>query len=174
MNFMRLKKYATLGLLLVIFTAVVQAADQVSINVTGKVIASPCQIKGDSLNKTVDLGKSIMSGNLHNAGSSTTWVNFSLNLINCPRGTTQATMTMHGPSDINNPADMYVNSGTATNIAVQLQTQQGDPLGDGKFITGNVLNNALSYNLRARAYSHNGNVEPGTIEAVVTATFVYQ
>ncbi|WP_336220216.1 fimbrial protein [Citrobacter amalonaticus] len=150
------------------------AADPVTLYIMGNVVASPCQISSDSVTKSVDLGQNLQASDLSTAGSSTAWVNFNINLTSCPAGTTKATMTMHGSADTNNPADMYASTGTANNIAVQLQSQAGDLLGDGKSITGNIANNAYSYALRARAYTKNGGVTPGTIISTVTATFVYQ
>lgn len=150
------------------------AADPVTLTITGNIIASPCEVKSDSVNKTIDLGQNIQASDLSAAASSTSWVNFDINLEKCPAGTTSATMTMHGTQNTTNPEDMYKNTGTATNVAVQLQSQAGDQLGDGKSITGTIASNAYTYKLKARAYSASGGATPGTIAAVVTATFVYQ
>ena len=151
-----------------------KAADPVTLTVTGNIVASPCQVSSDSIKKAVDLGQAIQASDLLAAGSSTTWVPFTINLSSCPAGTVAAIMTLHGTADTNNPQDMYVNTGTAINVAVQLQSQAGDQLGDGKSIKANVVSNAVTYSLRARAYTQNGAVTPGTIKSEVTATFVYQ
>lgn len=160
------------GGLLVDFSS--QAEDLVALNVTGEIIASPCQIASDSVTKSVNLGDNLQSANLQTAPSATPWVPFTLELVSCPQGTRSATVTMHGNADSVYPEDRYLNSGTANNIAVQVQSQAGDPLGDGKSLTGNIVSGAYTYNLRARAYSQNGHVTSGTISAVVTATFTYQ
>lgn len=152
----------------------VQAADPVTLNITGNVVASPCQVSSDSISKAIDLGQNIQSASLQTAGATTSWVNFDINLTACPAGTTVAIMTMHGTADSNNPADMYQSTGTATSLAVQLQSQAGDPLGNSKTLSGTIASNAYTYKLRARAYTQNGGVLPGTINSVVTATFVYQ
>lgn len=152
----------------------VNAADPVTLNITGNVIASPCQVSSDSITKSVDLGQNIQAASLQAAGSATNWVNFDINLNSCPAGTTVAIMTMHGTADLANPADMYRNTGTATNLAVQLQSQAGDQLGNTKTISGNIASNAYTYKLRARAYTQNGGAMPGSIASVVTATFEYQ
>ncbi|WP_421512493.1 fimbrial protein (plasmid) [Enterobacter sp. JS8-1] len=151
-----------------------QAGDPVTLNITGNVVASPCQVSSDSITKSVDLGQNIQASSLQTAGSATNWVNFDINLNSCPAGTTKAIMTMHGTADLFNPADMYRNTGTATNLAVQVQSQAGDQLGDTKTISGTIASNAYTYNLRARAYTQNGSVMPGSISSVVTATFEYQ
>ncbi|HHZ8844254.1 fimbrial protein [Enterobacter mori] len=152
----------------------VNAADPVTLNITGNVIASPCQVSSDSITKSVDLGQNIQAASLQSAGSATSWVNFDINLSSCPAGTTVAIMTMHGTADLANPGDMYRNTGTATNLAVQLQSQAGDQLGNTKTISGTIASNAYTYKLRARAYTQNGGVMPGSITSVVTATFEYQ
>lgn len=149
------------------------AADPVTLNITGNIVASPCQVSSDSITKSVDLGQSIQAAGLQTSGSSTTWTNFTINLTACPAGTTKAIMTMHGTADSNSPNDMYQSTGTAQNVSVQLQSQAADQLGDGKSITGTIASNAYSYQLRARAYTQNGAVTPGTIISTVTATFVY-
>lgn len=161
-----------MGIAMATFCA--NSADPVTLNITGNIVASPCQVSSDSITKSVDLGQNIQASDLQVAGSSTTWVPFTINLNSCPAGTTVAIMTMHGTPDTNNPLDMYANTGTATNVSVQLQSQAGDQLGNSKTLKGNVSSSAVSYPLRARAYTQNGAVTPGTISTVVTATFVYQ
>ncbi|EJK8936058.1 fimbrial protein [Enterobacter hormaechei] len=151
-----------------------QAGDPVTLNITGNVIASPCQVSSDSITKSVDLGQNIQASSLQTAGAATDWVNFDINLNSCPAGTTKAIMTMHGTADLNNPADMYRNTGTATNLAVQVQSQAGEQLGNTKTISGTIASNAYTYKHRARAYTQNGGVMPGSISSVVTATFEYQ
>lgn len=163
---------STLGLMVASLNAF--AGDPVTLNITGNVIASPCQVSSDSITKAVDLGQTIQASSLQIAGAATNWVNFDINLSSCPAGTTNAIMTMHGTADLSNPGDMYRNTGSATNLAVQLQSQAGDALGDTKTLSGAVANNAVTYKLRARAYTQNGGVMPGSINSVVTATFEYQ
>lgn len=80
-----------------------QAGDPVTLNITGNVIASPCQVSSDSITKSVDLGQNIQASSLQTAGSATEWVNFDINLNSCPAGTTKAIMTMHGTADPANP-----------------------------------------------------------------------
>lgn len=170
---MKLNTLASLCLLITCASAHA-APDPVTLNITGNIVASPCQISSDSVTKAIDLGQNIQASTLQAAGNYTNWVNFSINLTACPAGTTKAIMTMHGTADTANPSNMYQNTGTAQNVAVQLQSQASDPLGDGKSISGNIASNAYSYLLQARAFTQNGSVTPGTISAVVTATIVYQ
>jgi len=152
------------------------AGDPVALNITGNIVASPCEINSEALNKTVDLGggQPIMSWVLSDAGSATPWVPFELGVENCPASTTKTTIEFHGTADASNPADMYKNTGTAQGVAVQLQGAAGEPFGDGKTFTGIIVNSAYTYHLRVRAYSPNGGATSGTINAVVTTTFTYQ
>ncbi|MCL6720426.1 type 1 fimbrial protein [Klebsiella sp. T2.Ur] len=84
------------------------AADPVTLNITGNIIASPCQISSDSITKAIDLGQNIQASSLQAAGASSTWVPFTINLTSCPAGTTKAIMTMHGAADPARPADLYL------------------------------------------------------------------
>uniref|UniRef100_S0DET5 Putative fimbrial protein n=1 Tax=termite gut metagenome TaxID=433724 RepID=S0DET5_9ZZZZ len=169
-------KLTALGALVIgtVLTSTAVNADPVTLNITGNVVASPCQIASDSVTKNVNLGSTIQASDLQTAASGSSWVNFTIDLVSCPAGTTSATMTMHGTADTNSTGDLYKNTGTATNLAVQLQTQAGGQMGDGKTLSGTLANNAYSYTMRARAYSTSGGVKPGTVSSVVTATFVYQ
>ncbi|STD10677.1 fimbrial protein [Cronobacter sakazakii] len=159
-----------------LFSSAAIADDPVTMNISGKVTASPCTVDGDSINKTIDLGNGqpIQTSTLYEAGSATPWITFHINLKDCPTGTTKATITFAGTPDEDNPDDMYKNSGTATNVAVQLQGTGGDKFGNGKYWTGVVDKETYTYNLKTRAFTQNGQVSPGTINAVVTASFTYQ
>jgi minor fimbrial subunit len=173
MNNIKLALLSSVIMGLAISSTCIKAADPVTLNITGNIVASPCQVSSDSITKSIDLGQNIQASALQTGGSSTTWVPFTINLSSCPAGTTTAIMTMHGTADSLNPADQYANTGTATNVAVQLQSQTAVQLGDGKSITGNVVSSAVTYNLQARAFTQNGSVTPGSIISVITATFVY-
>lgn len=162
-----------ISVFLIMLCTTVYAADPVTLSITGNIIASPCQISSDSALINVDLGQNIQASSLFAPGSATDWKSININLTSCPAGTTKATMTMHGTADSSQPNDLYQNTGTAQNVAVQLQSTGGDLLGDGKTISGNISNGSYTFPLQARAFSKNGDAGPGTISAVVTATFVY-
>lgn len=167
-------EYALLALL--IFSGELIAGDPVALNIKGKIVAAPCQISSDSVAKTVNLtgAQGVRAASLYTPGSATDWVPFDFNIERCPAGTVKATMLFSGDEDSAGPDDLYKNTGSAGNIAVQLQTQEGQPLGNTKTLSGTIANNAYSYHLRARAYSQQGNVTPGTINAVVTVSFTWQ
>ncbi|MFJ3458598.1 fimbrial protein [Scandinavium goeteborgense] len=150
------------------------ASDPVNINVTGNIVASPCTVDTANSNLSPSLGE-IQGTTLEAPNSFSDWVPFKLVLKDCPAGTQKATVTFNGTPDTNSPASMYVNTGNATNVAVELQGSGGDLFGNGKYYTGDIFaDHTYTYNLKTRAYSTTGNVTPGTISAVIQATFTYQ
>ena len=65
--------YLTASISAVLFAGNLYAADTVNINVTGKVIASPCTtLNGGSSALNVDLGQDIQAYSLEAAGSGST------------------------------------------------------------------------------------------------------
>lgn len=160
--------------MLMLFSALSHASDPVSLLIKGSIIASPCKIDTNSDGRTIPLGDDIELASLQTAGGASPWVNFNLGVNSCPLGTTKVTMTFHGTADATNPADMYVSTGVAQNVAVQVQSQAGDVMGDGRSITGTIANSAYSFPLRARVYSANGDATAGSVLTTITATFVYQ
>lgn len=148
--------------------------DPVTITVTGKIVASPCEVDPTSQAQTVNLND-IEAADLSAAGSYSDWVPFSISLINCPAGTTSVTATFTGTADSNDPSSSYVNVGTAQNVAVQLETSSGETkLGNGSTSTVSVnSSNVAQWGLHTRAYSFKGGVTPGTIKSVITVSFAY-
>lgn len=148
-------------------------ADPVEINITGNVVASPCSLDIAGSDLSPSLGD-IQATALADAGSSSAWVPFDLKLKDCPVSTTSATVTFNGVADAESN-DRYSNQGNATKVAVELQSAGGDNLGNGKTLTGTIeQDHTYTYKLQTRAYSTAGGVMPGTISAVVQATFTYQ
>lgn len=152
------------------------AGDLVAVNINGKVVAAPCQVSSDSVAKTVVLtgAQGVRASSLYTPGSATDWVPFDFTIESCPVGTMSATMLFAGDADSDGPDDLYRNTGSAGNIAVQLQSSEGAPLGNNKTLSGTIANRGYIYHLRARAYSAQGKVTPGTINSVVTVTFTWQ
>lgn len=149
-------------------------AAPVNINITGNVIASPCTVNNNVSSLNVDLGTSIQATDLATAGAGSTLVPFNLSLTDCPSGSTNAKVTFSGTADTA-VTTMYKNTGTATNIAVELSQQgTGTLLGNNTSLTQAVLaDKTVTYALNARAYSKTGSVMPGTISSVVQANFTY-
>ncbi len=150
------------------------AAD-VTINVTGKVVASPCTVDNSGV-YNIDLGQNISAATLNPANSYSAWKNFNVTLSNCPAGTTKVTAAFSGTADSNNSA-MYANTtgtGYAQNVAVQLQNgTAGTNTGNGATMTVNVASNAATFPLQARAYSTPGGATPGNISAAVLMNMTY-
>lgn len=149
-----------------------EVTDSKDITVQGKIIASPCMVEQPNIN--VNLGDTIRMNDLATAGSFTEWVSFTLRVYHCPPQITTATVTFNGAADVSNPDFRYQNSGTATNVAVELLTTDGLPLGNDKSLTGAIVNQEYTWNLRARVWTETGSVKPGTVSAVVSATLTYQ
>jgi minor fimbrial subunit len=162
-------------LVLAMASTAAMAADPVNINITGKVVASPCQVNNGAADLAIDLGQNIQASTLQTAGSGSTLVSQDLTLTNCPAGTTSVKATFTGTADTTSPT-MYKNTGTATPLAVELSNgADSSLLSNGATVTQNVqADKTVTYQLQARAYTATGSVMPGTINAVVVADFTYQ
>jgi len=152
------------------------AIDPVTLYVNGKVVAAPCQVDSDSVDKAVDLfgPQGVRASSMYTPGSASPFVMFNFSIINCPAGTMKVTLQFNGPADDNQPEDAYQNSGTAKNVAVQLRNMQGGPLGNNKTLTTDIVNRQANIYLLARAFSKNGKVTPGTVSSVVIVTLTWQ
>lgn len=151
------------------------AADPVTINVTGKVIAAACTIDNNG-KYDVDLGQNLSAVRLNSATPYSEWKTFNVTLSQCPAGTTKVTARFSG---IENTArnDMYANAagdGYAKNIAIELQrTTGGVNAGNGKALTVDVDSlRKATFDLQARVYGIGG-ATPGNIASVVTLDFAY-
>ena len=153
------------------------AADS-TMTLTATVVASPCTIDSDSINKAIALdgGNNFEAKDLQEPESASEWVKFDLTIRDCPTGTSKSTITFSGTADETHPESMYVNTGTAKNVAVELQSHDGLYMfGNGKSYEGSILSDrTYVFRMRSRAFTSNGGVTPGTIQAVVTANFTYQ
>ncbi|ASG87976.1 fimbrial protein [Salmonella enterica] len=147
-----------------------------TIDITGKVVASPCTINGGDDTLDVNLGNNIEASELESAGNATNWKNFSLKLTNCPPSTTSFSVAFAGTTD-SDDANFYANTGTATNLKLALTSQDGKTIFNNGSSLENVLidasTNAYNLDLRTRAESK-GLVMPGTIKGQIQATFTYQ
>ncbi|PJG59481.1 fimbrial protein [Aeromonas cavernicola] len=153
---------------LMINTAVLQAAD-IDITVNGRVVARPCTV--DTPNATIDLGD-LYTFDFRTAGSTSTWHSVALNLSNCPIGTSRVVATFSGATD---NTGYYRNDGTARNIQLELQDDNGTRLNNGARKSVQVNDSSLStrFPLRVRAVSVNGRPSDGTIQAVINITYTY-
>lgn len=159
---------AALGVFLV--THMTQASD-VTITINGKVVAEPCTIATKTTN--VDLGN-MSSTSLASAGSYSDWQTVTLNLTNCPVGTSSVVATFSGTSD--SSGSYFLNQGTAGNIAVQLADSSGNNITNGGTLTSAVSDSTLAaaFNLEIRAISPGGSTTQGTIQSLVNVTYTWQ
>lgn len=143
----------------------------VNIDITGKVIASPCEVNGGNETLSIDLGDSIRAGDIFEPGSGSEWKTADLELV-CPPSARFFNVTFTGTSDDDDPA-YYKNTGTAQRVMAELT----NTLSETAYKNGTTLENlevggVYIINLRARAVSK-WNPLPGTISAQVQATITY-
>lgn len=100
-----------------------QAAD-VTITVNGKVVAKPCTVS--TVNATVDPGDLYTFCLVRPAPLRPHSV--ALTLSNCPVGTSRVTASFSGTADA---TGYYKNQGTAGNIQLELQDEDGTTLNTG-------------------------------------------
>lgn len=157
-----------LAVLVLMASTAIHAAD-VTITVNGRVVAKPCTISTTSA--TVDLGN-LYTYDLANAGATSAWKNVSLNLTNCPVGTSRVTAKFTGTAD---STGYYVNQGSAGNIHLELQDTSGAALNNGAAKTVQVTDSTqqATFPLRVRALTVNGGATQGSIQAVINVTYTW-
>lgn len=155
------------------FCLMVCMTDASEISLTGKVIANPCIVDTNTRSKQVELPKGQIR-RLATAGTGGEWVDFQLQLNECPAYLTQATVNFSGTPD-NNDSKAFKNNGTSKNIALQLKAQ--DTLyGNGMSLRSPIdaKTHKAYFPLSARMYTPTGGASSGTFNSVVNLTFTYQ
>lgn len=154
--------------ILAMATTLLQAAN-VTITVNGRVVAKPCTVS--TTNATIDLGN-LQTFNMAQSGSGSAWHTASLELTNCPAGTSKVTATFSGAVD---GTGYYKNLGTAGNIQLELQDDAGTALNNGARKTVQVSDSTQSarFPLQIRALTVNGGVIQGSIQAVINIIYTY-
>ncbi|MEY0232485.1 fimbrial protein [Providencia manganoxydans] len=148
------------------------AATNINLTFNGNIKAASCNITGGN-NINIDL-KRLPIDLFNTPQSGSEWKNFSINLTDCSSSIDQVKLTFSGTADSSDINSLYKNQGTAQNIAVQLETEDGTaPLGNQKVLIAPVANQTATIPLRTRAFSSAGNVIPGSISANITATIIY-
>ncbi|WP_380183012.1 fimbrial protein [Kalamiella sp. sgz302252] len=153
------------------------ALGDITLNITGTIKASPCEVDAGSDNTiNVDLGKNIEATKLAAQDSYTDWVPVTILLKNCPATTTAAIAKFTGtPATATGAADMYENTGSAKNVQIELQdSETGASQGNNSTMEAPVSASAASFALQARAYSVEGGATPGNIAGSVQVSFTYQ
>ena len=145
-------------------------AEDVTITVTGRVIARPCTIS--TKNVDVSLGD-IRTETLARRGSVTPWQALTLNLTDCPDGTNQVSATFTGTSDVT--GYYFRNAGTSYNVALQLATDKSVNILNGGKLVFKVSENdqSVTIPLQVRAISTSGTATQGTIQAVINVTYIW-
>ena len=126
---------------------------------------------GQTLHATVELGD-LYTFSLIGAGSASAWHSVALDLSNCPVGTSRVKATFSGTAD---STGYYKNQGTAGNIQLELQNEDGTTLNNGSSQSVQVDETSQSarFPLQVRALSVNGGATQGTIQAVINVTYTY-
>ena len=148
------------------------AADSVNVSVTGNIVASPCIFNGGNNSLDINLGN-IQASNMTTPGSSSDPVSFNLLFSQCPTGTRSVTVSFTGNPDPD--ADYYMNSGSATHVAIAMsEAATGLLKGTGSSITQPVsADRTATIAMLASVRSFTGGATPGSISAVVVMTMQY-
>lgn len=165
-------KFKATAITLLVATFVVGAAmaADVSITITGKVIAKPCV--PSAAMSSVDLGD-IYAQDLSSPGSSSVWQPVTLELTGCPSGTTSVTAAFSGKAD--STGDYYLNEGTATNLILQLEDRDtSSNIKNGATKTVSISGTTATIPLQVRALSIAGNAGQGTIQSTIDVAYTYQ
>ncbi|MGA5653538.1 fimbrial protein [Rahnella contaminans] len=146
----------------------------VVINYSGLVVAATCEVK--TTNVDIIFKDAIGANMLESLGDRTDWNSgYSIELTGCEPGSL-VSMTMAGTPDAD--VQFYKNEGTAENIMIELSGDDENHRYYNGFVKDFYLSpqeSNLSIPLKARLLNNGrGAATPGTVKAVVTATFSYQ
>lgn len=168
-------KLANIGALLMVLATAGNAfagTATATINVTGRITASPCTVDTSTVSQTVDLGR--VYGKDLAPGKGSEWKTFQLTLSKCPSNWKQATVTFTGnPAPDNN---YYANSGSATGVVLQISDSgHSTSYGNGDTLTETIdaSRNAV-FPLEARMFNPGGTIGTGDFNAVLEVDFSYQ
>lgn len=146
-----------------------------SLTLSGRVVASPCTVDTDTVNKTVELG-TLQRRDLQTAGEGGEWQDFELLLTNCPAGTTKVTARLSGTVDPQDPT-AWKNSGTSTNMALRIASRdrsQAVAPGDSLDQNVSISTRSASFPLSVRMFTPLGGATAGTFQSVMNVDFTWQ
>lgn len=166
-------KKLLLALLFLNISITAYAANTVYLKFTGNIKAATCNLSTGN-NVDMDL-TTIPLDTFYSGTKASDWKPFTIELKDCSSFINSVRLTFTGTADSADIASLYKNSGTATNIAIQLQSGDGaTPLGNTKILTVPTNGQPLvSIPLRTRAFSSLGNGTAGSLSANITATITY-
>lgn len=148
-------------------SASLRAAD-VTLTVNGKVVARPCTVS--TVNATVELGD-LYTFSLIGAGSASA-AQRGAGSEQLPRGyfTGESHLQRNGGQH-----RLLQKPGTAGNIQLELQNEDGTTLNNGSSQSVQVdeASQSARFPLQVRALSVNGGATQGTIQAVINVTYTY-
>ena len=173
-------KLSTLAIIAALFSVSSYASDPVTINVTGKVVASPCTFDTANSSLNIDLGEK-GAADMVNPVSTLPEKPFNLVMKDCPAGTTNVIATFSGTdaADLTN-GNAFKNMGTATNMVIQVKPKNGNwdavSFKNGSTLTlpVNTTEKKAYFALATRAITWTGGVSPGTVSASIVVDFTYQ
>ncbi|BCG10329.1 fimbrial protein [Buttiauxella agrestis] len=157
------------------------AAKAADVTITGRVIAASCTVNPMLAGgQEVDLG-TLGRTHFQNAGDTGDWKSFSLNLTNCPAGTSQSTVTFSG-TPTGTGGSLFANtepvSTAAVNMAIQMakDADHSAVLSNGNSMTVDVddVARTATFPLAARLYTDVGSVGAGRVSSSVLVNFTYQ
>lgn len=169
------KYYANVLLMGCVFYAGHGNAADITLNFNATVVASPCTVDTDTVNKTVLLGQGRAS-EMQAAGEGTEWVDFDLLLTTCPAGTNGATVTFSGTAD-DDDASAFKNTADAKGIALRLASRDhATTYQNNSTLTQTVDSSAhtATFPLSARMFTPKGQPGAGKFAAAVNVSFTYQ
>lgn len=149
-------------------------ADDVVVNVTGRIAASPCNVDAGTTNQTVDLGQAVAT-DFKQAGAGSKWHDFDLKLSGCPATTTYAAALFMGQPDPTSTTK-FANLGTSTGLALDIENRNHDTSygpNDRFTVPVNDSDHKATFPLSARMYSTSGTVTGGSFSSVVQVVFIY-
>ncbi|MCQ4170643.1 fimbrial protein [Hafnia paralvei] len=145
----------------------------VVINYSGLVVAATCEVRTGNVD--IVFKDAIGANMLETLGDMTEWNSgYSIELIGCEPGS-KVNMLMAGTPDPD--VQFYKNEGTAKNIMIELSGDEENHSYQNGYVKVFQLQpqqSDLSIPLKARLLNNGqGAATPGTVRAVVTATFSY-
>lgn len=163
----------TLTILFLLSTSSYAAFADSTLSISGKVVSGTCTVDVNTVDRTIDLG-SIQSFDLRRPTSGGEWVDFTLEVNQCPVGLAFATAKFSGDPDADD-VTTYKNTGTSTSTSLQLGART-TIYGNGTSMKSSIDSSThkATFPLSARIYSANGNATSGTFRSVVNLTFTYQ
>lgn len=152
-----------------LFNIASHADTRIGLNMTGKIIETPCIVSTNSKNQTISFPDVLTTNGVAPGTLATN--SFAILLDQCPASQQYATIKFYGTPDAINSTRAYSNSGTAKNVAIEIVTSYNIEMGNGKVATLSLLNEK-TFKFNASLVSR-GNITAGTIQAVVTAELIY-